>query len=201
MIGGSQPASNAVVAVLAGLALVALVTTSILSISDEPRLLTRSTVHVALLGYAAALCLFMRAAPPDWEVRTVLGSSMRWLWTWACVAFLLHVACAFHFVHGWSHDHAFEQTRRESGVGEGLWVNYLFMLAWAGDVAWWWISSMSYARRPRGIDRALHGFLLFIAFNATVVFEAGAVRWAGLIGFVALAVMFCRRRMASMTRQ
>ena len=201
MSGGSRPTLNAVVAGLAGLALAAFVTTSSLSISDEHGLLTRGTVHVALLGYAAALCLFMRAAPPDWEVRTVLGSSMRWGWTWACVALLLHVACAFHFVHGWSHDHAFEQTRRESGVGEGLWVNYLFMLAWTGDVAWWWISPQSYARRPRGIDRALHGFLVFIAFNATVVFETGAVRWAGLIGSVALAMMFCRRRMARKKKQ
>ena len=94
---------------------------------------------------------------------------------------------AFHYFHHWSHALAFERTRQVSGVGEGIYVSYLFTLLWVADVAWWWLQPDRYAARPAWIDRTLHGFMLFIVLNGTVVFESGGIRWAGLLGLVVLA--------------
>ncbi|OAI53487.1 hypothetical protein AYO47_04750 [Planctomyces sp. SCGC AG-212-M04] len=167
---------------------------------DNASALTRTTIHLALTEYVLALWLMMGLEAADWRAATPRGRSARWLWTWACITFLVHVACAFHFTHHWSHAHAFEQTRRESGYGEGLYVNYFFIVAWTSDVVWWWIAPNAYAHRSPWIDRLLHGFLLFIAFNATVVFEQGAVRIAGLVGSFMLLVRWwlniCRARIA-----
>jgi len=148
--------------------------------------LTRTSIDLALVEYAAALWLMMSMGRGDWPARTPRGALARWLWTWACLSFVVHVACAFHFTHHWSHTHAFEQTRLESGVGEGLYVNDLFLLLWSLDVAWWWVAPERYAVRSAWVDRSLHGFMLFIAVNATIVFESGAVRWFGLMGLLLL---------------
>lgn len=159
--------------------------------------LTRWPVRLALLLYAASLVL--RITRPA-ERRTA-----RLVWTAGCVLFLLHVAAAFHFFHGWSHQHAYRETARETGArfgaywGGGLYLNYLFTLAWAADAAWWWRAGLDrYRSRPRWIDVVLHAFMLFMAFNATVVFERGPVRWAGVaisaaLGAAALARLRGRR--------
>ena len=72
-------------------------------------------------------------------------------------------------------------------LGEGIYLSHLFTLLWTCDVAWWWLRPLTYAQRPAWMDRTLHGFMLFIVFNGTVVYESGLIRWAGLIGFVILA--------------
>jgi len=41
---------------------------------------------------------------------------------------------------------------------------------------------------------ALHLFFFFIVFNATVVFESGAVRWVGLALCVGLASLWWNSR-------
>jgi hypothetical protein len=57
-------------------------------------------------------------------------------------------------------------------------VLLLFVL----DVGWWWrVGVDAYRRRSWAITAAWHGFMLFIIFNATVVFKTGVVRWAGLV--------------------
>lgn len=35
------------------------------------------------------------------------------------------------------------------------------------------------AGRNRWFDRLLHGFMLFMIFNGTIVYETGFIRWAG----------------------
>jgi hypothetical protein len=176
-----------------GLIALVLVSGITLAVAAEPSALTRSTIHLALIEDAFALWLMVGMNSEGWQALTSRGRLARWLWTWACLTFLVHVACAFHFSHRWSHRHAFEQTRLESGFGEGLYVNYLFMAVWIADVLWWWIAPAAYARRMPWIDRLLHGFLLLIAFNATVVFESGAVRSAGAVGSLLLAARWIRR--------
>jgi hypothetical protein len=71
-----------------------------------------------------------------------------------------------------------EHVRAASGVGEGLYFSYLFTLLWTADVVWWWWAPQGRRRRPRWLSIALHGFMLFIVFNAAVIFAAGAMRWA-----------------------
>jgi hypothetical protein len=93
---------------------------------------------------------------------------------------------AFHYYHDWSHARAFEATREQSGWGEGIYANYAFTLLWLADAAWWWLGPKKYAARSRVLNLELHAFMLFIAFNATVVFAAGPIRWAGAIATAAL---------------
>jgi hypothetical protein len=139
--------------------------------------LVRNSIRLALVYYTFALLLLLRG-----DTRLA-----RKAWTLAWLAYLIHMALAFHFVHGWSHAHAFERTRQESGVGEGLYVSYLFTLLWSVDVIWWWVAPLAHQRRPRWIGAVLHGFMLFMVFNGAVVFAAGGMRWAGVALFELLA--------------
>jgi len=178
--GASVMASAALVASWCVLLGAVLARPSLFPSADPGDDLTRDTVRVALLSYGAAAVLMLLLRPGDWDARTPRGEAARWCWTLAWAAFLVHLAMAFHHYHGWSHARAVEHTRAVSGVGEGIYVSHLFTLLWTLDVAWWWLRPMSYAARPGWVGRGLHGFMLFIVFNATVVYEAGPIRWAGL---------------------
>jgi hypothetical protein len=109
---------------------------------------------------------------------------------------------AFHYYHQWSHAHAFEHTRQVAGAGESLYVSYLFTGLWSADVAAWWLRPGRYSARPRVIDRALHGFMLFVVFNSMVVFESGPVRWLGVVMFAFLDLfwLITRSTPASLSR-
>ena len=144
--------------------------------------LTKWTIWVALLGYAvgAGSLLVARRDARWWFLA-------RLAWTVGCIAYLGHVYAAFEFYHGWSHASAFEETARQTRetvgweVGEGLFVSYFFTAAWLADVIWWWrAGAENYLRRSRALTIGLHAFFFFVVFNATVIFESGAVRWLGL---------------------
>jgi hypothetical protein len=157
------------------------------------QLLTLWTVRVAFGLYVLALAVRLGGRPSPRGDRAA-----RLLWALGFAAFAVHVACAFHFVHGWSHADAYRQTARQTaeltGVasGFGLYLNYAFLAAWAADVARTW-------RRPRPRPRirwapaSLHAFLAFMWFNATVVFPTGPTRWAGVVAFALLAGLLWRR--------
>ena len=138
-------------------------------------LLTRGTACAAFLLYVAALAL-----------RATRLAASRNCWTAGCLAFLLHVFCAFQFVHHWSHAAAYELTARQTlettGVnsGAGLFLNYGFAVVWALDAGWWWLAQESHRGRARLIERLIHGFMAFMWFNATVVFGHGIVRGLGV---------------------
>ncbi|MBX3411548.1 MAG: hypothetical protein KF708_02430 [Pirellulales bacterium] len=180
-------------AVLVGgaVVLVAVIALTRLWAYDVGDLLTRNTVRLSLAWYAVALCLMMRLRDTDdWRAVSTRGRLTRWCWTWAIVVFLVHLAMAFHYYHGWSHAHAFERTREVSGVGEGIYISYFFTWCWIIDALWWWCLPARYAARSAWIDRLLHTFMLFIVFNGMVVFETGGIRWAGLVMFVLLAAVW-----------
>jgi hypothetical protein len=189
------PARQSAAVLAGGLALLAVVLALSAALpGDVGENLTRNTVRLSLAWYAAALVLFMRLAPVDWQAATALGRLARWFWSWGVACFLVHLAMAFHFYHHWSHAHAFETTRQASGTGEGIYASYLFTWLWLGDAAWWWLSPSRYAARWPWLDRALHAFMLFLVFNGTVIFESGAIRWAGLLGFLTLLTCWLRFR-------
>lgn len=152
--------------------------------------LTTLTVWVALAGYfAGAGAYALSRGRRGWD-RFARAS-----WTVGCAALLAHVACAFHFKHGWSHAAAYRDTARQTSEvfridwGGGLYVNYALAALWVADVGWWWGRGLvAYRRRAWPLTAAWHAFLLFVVFNATVVFGEGFVRWAGLCLCVALGL-------------
>jgi hypothetical protein len=141
--------------------------------------------------------LAIRLSLHDRRTRT---DCARLFWTAGFVAFLIHVICAFHFVHHWSHAAAYADTARQTAEvvgldwGGGLYANYAFAAVWLADVIWWWISPSSYLARSRWVEWIVQGFMAFISFNATVVFGVGAIRWAGVAATALLALLLVRRR-------
>jgi hypothetical protein len=160
--------------------------------------LTRWTIRLALAAYVGALVLRIRTKSAGGGNSPVSASSacldstrcerfQRSLWTLGCLLLWAHVASAFAFYHHWSHDDAYLRTARETastvGInwGGGIYFNYLFLLLWAFDVAWWWSSPASHRARSRIYSVFLDAYLTFMAFNATVVFGHGAVRYFGIV--------------------
>jgi hypothetical protein len=152
---------------------------------------TRFFIWVTLAGYfigSALLALSLR--------KPSLDSRARLIWTIACISLLVHVACAYHFYHDWSQELAYRDTARQTAEvagfdwGGGLYINYLLMAGWVLDVAWWWRAPGYYRSRPLMLTVAWHAFLMFMIFNATVVFETGALRVVGVILSLALCVLW-----------
>ena len=171
---------------------------------SKGEILTRVTIWITIVGYAVGAAAFALS-----RKRHKWDSAARLAWTVACVGLLAHVACAFHFYHGWSHDAAYRDTARQTddvfglNWGGGLYINYALLIGWVLDVSWWWLRGLdAYRRRPWPLVAAWHGFLIFIIFNATVVFKTGFVRWAGLVrvsGLMSRVVARCSQQFNSET--
>ncbi len=158
--------------------------------------LTRWTAWLAMGVLGASAVAALRAAPDQ-------AATDRWarcLWTAACGLLWIHVACAFQFQHHWSHAAAYAHTARQTAEfiglewGGGLYFNYLLLVVWTGDVVWWWIGPQSYQKRPRTVGWLVNGFVVFMAFNAAVVFASGPLRWLALCVTLILGVWSIRRR-------
>jgi hypothetical protein len=144
-------------------------------------LLTRITIWLALAGYAIGATVYLLSrGRRRWDVVA------RAAWTAGCIGLLAHVACAYHFYHSWNQAVAYRETARQTaevtGIdwGGGLFINYVLIAGWIIDVAWWWRSLDAYRGRPWRLAAAWQSFLIFIIFNATVVFRTGPLRWIGL---------------------
>jgi hypothetical protein len=145
--------------------------------------LTRSTVWISIASYSLGCLIFAFGSR-----RSKLDHWTRWAFTVAIAALIAHYISAFHFYHHWSHEAAYVDTARQTAEvfhvnwGGGLFINYSLLMFWIADVGWWWIAgASSYRRRPWLVLLIWHGFLVFILFNATVVFKDGMTRWVGLL--------------------
>lgn len=152
---------------------------------DIGEFLTRGTIWVSIAGYAIGSVIYAKACAS--RRSAVWISASRVIWTIACASLIAHYISAFQFYHGWSHAAAYadtaRQTREAFGLnwGGGVFINYALLIGWMLDIAWWWRGGLdSYRKRPLPVVVAWHGFLIFIIFNATVVFGDGIVRWVGL---------------------
>lgn len=151
-------------------------------------LLTRSTVWLSIATYTIGCVVFALS-----RGRANLDRWTRLAWTIACAALLIHYAFAFNFFHSWSNAAAYADTARQTAEvfrinwGGGLYVNYAVAALWLADIAWWWFAGLdAYRRRSWLLTIGWHGFLIFIIFSATVVFEQGLIRLIGLIVSVIL---------------
>lgn len=160
----------------------------------DGELITAWTIRISLLAYFAALLCRLTG-----DAVATCRFTARLLWTAGCLCLLIHVACAFHFYHDWSHGRAFARTAADTkqqigwSIGAGVYFNYIMIAVWSVDVAWWWIGPASYAGRPAIVSALLQGYLFFIAFNGAVVFETGSLRWIGTAATVILGILLVRR--------
>lgn len=147
--------------------------------------LTRATVWCALSLYTGSEILLAAK-------RSRLSRTFH---TLGCLAFLMHVACAFALHHHWSHAAAYADTARQTAQltgwhwGGGLYINYLFAAVWFAESLWSWMRPAHSLRRHAWISRAVRGFFLFMIFNGAVVFVTGPARWYGL--FLCILLAFC----------
>jgi hypothetical protein len=145
-----------------------------------------ATARTAAALYAAAIILIFTH-------RTAVA---RILWMAGALLMAVHVGLAFDRVHAWDHAAAVAETARQTGEavgwfwGGGVYVNYLFLLVWTADAAWWCLAPAQYVRRSRRLAFAIHAFLAFILFNAVVVFADGPTRWVGIIITLILLILF-----------
>ena len=122
------------------------------------------------------------------------GARLAWTLGWSATAF--HVVWSLGHAHGWSHEAALKETARRTeetlgmAVGAGLFVNYLFLVAWGIDVAWWWADPKRPGRELRWLYWLKQVFLVFIVVNATVIFASGWIRWVGAAACVLLPALW-----------
>ena len=153
---------------------------------NKSDLLIRICIWLALVGYALGAAYALARGGRRWERTAKL------IWTTSGLLLFLHVGFALHFVHHWNQASVYVETARQTvevfsvNWGGGMYVNYALLSLWLLDILWWWIAPDAYRRRPRWLTLVWQGFLLFIFFNATVVFVSGFLRWLGLFGTVAL---------------
>lgn len=156
-------------------------------------ILTLWTIRIALAFYVLVEAAWLGGAR-----RRALERAARWAWTLGCAFYLVHVCSAFHFYHDWSHSLAYQATARQTQElfgfdwGGGLYLNYAFTTVWLLDAVWCWLSPEGYRTRPRWFGPTVHSFMAFMAFNATVVFAQGVIRWLGLVATIGLGVLWCR---------
>ena len=154
--------------------------------------LTRGTVWISIVAYTVGCVVFARR-------HAKLDRWARLAWTVGCAALLAHYICAFQFFHAWSHTSAYVDTARQTaevfGIywGGGVFINYAVGILWTGDLASWWFAGLSsYRHRPWLLILLWHGFLIFIIFNATVVFKGGPARWIGILVTLVLFVSWVK---------
>ena len=159
---------------------------------DTAPLLTRGTIWLAIVAYAIGIGLFGFA-----QRRRTWLAVVRVVWTIGCLALIAHIICAFQFYHHWSQESAYRDTALQTAAvvgynwGGGLFINYAVLIGWIVDISCWWLSGInSYLHRRWFLVLAWHAFLIFIIFNATVVFNRGIVRWFGLVISLYLIVMW-----------
>jgi hypothetical protein len=152
------------------------------------------SIRMATAFYVVALSLCLVRANRRWK------AAFRLAWTAGCILYLTHVWGAFQFFHSWSHLAAYRETARRTrelfGIewGGGLYFNYLFSLVWLADTVWLWKSLDTYHHRPSWVGTAIHAFLAFMFFNATVIFASGFSRWLGVAATTALVLLWLRAR-------
>ena len=165
-----------------------------------PPTATQTTIWLALICWF--LATGRRIHCQGREDRTT-----RLLWTLGFAAYVAHVLLAFHFHHQWSHDAAVEDVAKQTGEttgfhwGGGIWFNHFFTLAWAVDTIHLWLRPDATSVAGQKIRNAWRGFMFFMIFNATVVFEDGFIRWFGLAGCLTIAILLTRELRRSRLQQ
>lgn len=154
--------------------------------------LIRATAILAVAGYTLRFLADCSEPPSDWRLRHA-----RRAWSAGALLLTIHVFCAFHFQHAWSHAAAWEHTRQRTleltgwNFGGGLWANYAITALWLIDAAGW-RTRLDWPLRHRRWFWFLQVALAFMMINATVVF--GPWYWTPIVTVDVVTLMFCLSR-------
>lgn len=191
---GKSSASSAILIMLLA---VTLISPAFGSLPVDAR--TRWTIDLSVVWYALAVGAMLMTSDSEWRAGksrsrsgTVWSLQIRPVWTFAWIAYLVHLIVAFNDIHHWSHADALAHTQERSGFGYGIFVSHFFTIVWGADVAWWWIAPTNYEHRPAWVGWGVHSFLAFMFLNGVIIFESGPIRWFGMAATVVLAVLFVR---------
>ncbi len=135
-----------------------------------------TTAYTVFALWVGAVALMIPAKAAEWHESATRFRVARVTWILAVLAYLIHVAVAFHYAHRWQHSKAFDHVQVTSGFGPGIFVSYLFTLLWAADAVWLWYAPQKYLNRKRWLQVTIHLIIAFIMFQATVVFGHGLGR-------------------------
>ena len=161
--------------------------------SEAGELLTHWTMRVAVAFYLARLATELLVASA-----TRRNLIARRFWTLGLVIYLVHIACAFHFYHEWSHTDAYLHTAKQTATtvgidwGGGLWFNYAFTVMWIVDAIAWYRRGDSEAA-ARWWTWTVQLVFAFMMFNATVVFGPPFWKWIGGVVICIFAFMYRQR--------
>ncbi|WP_372721454.1 hypothetical protein [Novipirellula sp.] len=144
-------------------------------------------VWLALVGWFVGSFARGRGVQDSGGMRdTVYG----YAWLLGSLMIVLHILASYGLAYSWSHAAAIEATADEServtGIraGWGVYVNFLFAAVWMG----YSIAMTTRKRRWPAVDHAVFWFTAAIIVSATIVFEAGAVRWLSIAAFTGLII-------------
>ncbi len=157
------------------------------------------SAYFAFALWAGAVLLQLQTPCAEWSPGASAFRVARAAWVGGCAVFLVHLGLAFHLALGWSHANAFEHVERSSGFGPGIFVSYAFALIWMGDAAIWLMEPARYAQRSKWIAVTIHGSMVFITFNATVVFGQSPLRWVAAAAFALLLGQWLKDRLIART--
>lgn len=151
------------------------------------------TIWISLVFYASAVAVSFLVTDGMKQLKIY-----RILWSLGCIFALIHVFCAFQFIHDWNHQiavkHTIIETERVTGLRfeYGIYFNYLFLLVWTIDCI-----KLHNAHSNRKIgathslwSRFVHIYMLLIIISATIIFEEGFIRYISFISLALLALLF-----------
>jgi hypothetical protein len=122
------------------------------------------------------------------EIRGAISTSLAIVILWfsgALLALAHSVGAMITFHHG-NQLAAFESTAKQTEqllgfrFGAGLYVNYLFVIVWLADAAIRLLLPKHYPDFPNWYRYGVTGFLVFIAINGAIVFQASWTRYVGI---------------------
>ena len=170
------------------------------------------TIWISLAFYASAVAVSFLVTDDMKQLKIY-----RILWSLGCLFALIHVFCAFQFVHYWDHQvavkHTILETTRVTGFRfeYGIYFNYLFLLVWTVDCLKLRNAHPRKTNSNRnpgepeesgaesgaesGVthsvwSRFVHIYMLLIIISATIIFEDGPIRYISLITLALLALLF-----------
>ncbi len=159
----------------------------------------RWTMILATIAWAIGEALMRRSPQLD-----RLG---RAIWTTGIALAVTHVVLAFELVYAWNHEAAVAATARQTaglvgwGWRGGIFINYIFLALWLGDVCWWWVARASHSSRSMGFETARLAVFTFMFINGAIVFASGAGRVVGIVSVtVVLATALARHRVPMLQR-